>query len=116
MPHRRDPPPTDEGWYALHDFRTIDWDAWRRAPERERQRALSEAVDFLESTVAVEDSEDGATAIYSILGHEADMLVLHLRPSTADTGALERQFEGTAFAEFTERTTSFRPVTTSPAT
>ncbi len=111
MPHRRDPPPTDEGWYALHDFRRIDWDAWRSAPERERQRALSEVVAFLDSTVAVEDAEEGATAIYSILGHKADLLILHLRPSTADTGALERQFEQTAFAEFTERTTSFVSVT-----
>ncbi|WP_302081694.1 heme-binding protein [Salinibaculum rarum] len=111
MPDRRDPPPTDEGWYTLHDFRTIDWDAWRSAPERERQRALEDGVEFFESALAVEDSDDGASALYSILGHKADFLVLHLRPSTADTGALERRFEQTEFARFTERTTSFVSVT-----
>ncbi|MFC7072053.1 heme-binding protein [Halovenus rubra] len=111
MPEPRDPPPTDEGWYALHDFRTIDWDAWRATPEHERDRILDEAIDHLESTIAVDEAEEGATAIYSILGHKADFLVLHLRPSTAHIGALERGFEGTAFAEFTERQTSFVSVT-----
>ncbi len=111
MPDRRDPPPTEEGWYALHDFRCVDWDAWRDAPQRERDRAVEEGVDHLQSTLAVEDADEGASALYSVLGHEADVLVLHLRPSTADIGALERRFEGTDFARFTERTTSFVSVT-----
>lgn len=29
---------TLEGWYALHDFRAIDWTAWRLADEAERQK------------------------------------------------------------------------------
>jgi chlorite dismutase len=111
MPDPRDPPPTDEGWYALHDFRTIDWDAWRDTPERERQRILAETIEHMESTAAVEDAEEGATALYSILGHKADFLVVHLRPSSAHIGALERSFEQTAFAGYTERTTSFVSVT-----
>ncbi|MFB6233618.1 MAG: heme-binding protein, partial [Haloarculaceae archaeon] len=105
------PPPTEEGWYALHDFRRVDWDAWRDTPHRERERALSEAVAHLESTLAVEDAAEGASALYSVLGHEADFLVLHLRPSTADIGALERRFETTEFARFTDRTSSFVSVT-----
>ena len=111
MPDRRDPPPTDEGWYALHDFRTIDWDAWRDAPERERQRALDEGVDHLQTHLAVEDADDGQSALYSVLGHKADFLVVHLRPTTADIGAIERRFEQTDFARFTDRTTSFVSVT-----
>jgi chlorite dismutase/heme-degrading monooxygenase HmoA len=111
MPDRRDPPPTDEGWYALHDFRTIDWDAWREAPQRTREHALSEATEHLERRMAVADAEDGDSALYSILGHEADLLVLHLRPTTAHLDALQRQFERTAFAAFTERTQSFVSVT-----
>jgi chlorite dismutase len=111
MPDRRDPPPTDEGWYALHDFRTIDWDAWRDAPERTREHALSEATEFLNDRLAVADADDGASALYSILGHDADLLVLHLRPTTAHLDALQRQFERTAFGAFTERATSFVSVT-----
>jgi len=111
MPDRRDPPPTDEGWYALHDFRRVDWDAWRDAPDRERERAVEEGVAHLQSTLAVEDADEGASALYSVLGHKADFLLVHLRPSTADIGALERRFEGTDFARFTERTRSFVSVT-----
>ncbi len=111
MPDRRDPPPTDEGWYVLHDFRTVDWDAWRATPERDRRRAVEEAVDHLQSTAAVEDAEEGVSAVYSVLGHKADLLLLHMRPSTADIGALERRFEAMDFAEFTERATSFVSVT-----
>jgi chlorite dismutase len=111
MPEGRDPPPTDEGWYALHDFRTIDWDAWREATDRERQRALDEVTAHLDTRLAVEDAEEGGSALYSILGHKADLLILHLRPSSAHIGALERQFEQTEFAKYTERTTSFVSVT-----
>jgi len=111
MPDRRDPPPTEEGWYVLHDFRTIDWDAWREAPERDRLRALTEAVNHLEPRLDVEDAEEGASAMYSIIGHKADFLLVHLRPSSAHLDALERQFECTEFARYTERATSFFSVT-----
>ena len=106
MPAGRDPPPTEEGWFALHDFRRIDWDAWEDAPERDRERALAEGVDHLESLAAVADAEEGATALYSVLGHEADLLVVHLRPTTAHLDAVERRFERTDLARFTERRTS----------
>jgi chlorite dismutase len=111
MPDRRAPPPTAEGWYALHDFRTVDWDAWRDAHGRDRERALAEAVDRLEDAVAVDDADEGATACYSILGHEADLLVLHLRPTSAHLDALQRRFERTEFAAFTDRADSYVSVT-----
>ena len=111
MPEPRDPPPTEEGWYALHDFRRIDWDAWRDAPEREREVALAEGIEHLESKLAVEDAEEGDSALYSVLGHDADLLVVHLRPTSAHIGALERSFEHTALAAFTERVDSFVSVT-----
>ena len=111
MPERRDPPPTEEGWYALHDFRRVDWDAWAETPERNRHRATDEAVAFLRSALDVEDADEGASALYSVLGHDADFLLLHLRPSTADIGALERRFETTDLARITERADSFVSVT-----
>jgi len=111
MPERRDPPPTEEGWYALHEFRTIDWDAWRDAPERAREGALSEGIEYLEGALAVDDAGEGASAVYSVLGAEADLLLLHLRPTTAHLDALQRQFERTALAAFTDRASSFVSVT-----
>ena len=100
----REPPETEEGWYALHDFRRIDWSAWRETPERERDRALREGVEYLRTAAP---PTDGETAVFSVTGHKADLLVVHLRPAMADLNALERAFERTAFAEFAERTTSY---------
>ncbi|GGL28115.1 hypothetical protein GCM10009037_09680 [Halarchaeum grantii] len=104
-------PETAEGWYALHDFRTIDWDAWRDAPERERERALEEAAAFLEHREALARSDEGDSATFSVLGHEADLLFVHFRPTLDELNRIERSFEGTAFAEYTERSYSYVSVT-----
>ncbi len=105
------PPQTDEGWYVLHDFRTVDWDAWREAPDHRRQRALEEGIDYFAGCKALADTAEGASALFSIVGHEADLLCLHLRPSIADLEALERQFEQTALAAFIEHSDSYLSVT-----
>ena len=105
------PPETDEGWYVLHDLRTVDWDAWREAPERERDRAIAEGREYLEDAVAVEDAEAGDSAVFAVLGHEADLMVVHLRPTLDDLDYLERQFAQTALSGFTERTASYVSVT-----
>jgi chlorite dismutase/heme-degrading monooxygenase HmoA len=108
---RRRPPQTEEGWYVLHDFRTIDWDAWRNAPERHRSSALEEGIEYLTAAEDLDDAEAGDSATFVVLGHKADLLFLHLRPTLSDLDALERRFEGTALAEFTERADSYLSVT-----
>ncbi|WP_135366224.1 heme-binding protein [Halosimplex halophilum] len=108
---RREPPQTEEGWYALHDLRTVDWEAWRDAPERVRERALEDAVEFLGSAEAVADAEEGQSALYAVVGHKADLMVVHLRPSLAAVERLERRFERTEFARFTEQSSSYVSVT-----
>jgi len=108
---RREAPPTREGWFALHDFRSIDWDAWRAAPDRDHEAAVEEGRDFLAAAEAVEDAAEGASVTYAVTGHKADILVVHLRETMEALNALERRFEGTALAAFTERTTSYVSVT-----
>ena len=110
---RREPPRTEEGWYVLHDLRRIDWDAWREAPDRERERALESGVEHLaeHEALADVDGEEGASASFSMLGHKADLMVLHLRPTTAALDRAERRFESTPFAGFTERVSSYVSVT-----
>lgn len=105
---RREPPETEEGWFALHDFRSFDWGAWRAAPDRERDRALREGIQHLR---ACSDPAAGETAVFSVTGHKADVLVVHFRPSLGDLNTLERGFDLTAFADFADRTTSFVSVT-----
>ena len=101
-------PPTDEGWYVLHDFRTIDWDAWRAAPHQDRQRAIDDGVDYF---TAHESVDEGESAVFSIVGHKADLLVLHLRPTLDELSQAERRFEQTALAGFSEQSTGYVSVT-----
>ncbi len=108
---RRKPPGTEEGWYALHDLRRIDWDAWRDATERERDRAVEDGVSYLRSHVELEDADAGGSSVFSIVGHKADLLVLHLRPTLEELDRVERRFETTALSEFTERADSYVSVT-----
>ncbi|MFB6103150.1 MAG: heme-binding protein [Haloplanus sp.] len=107
----REPPQTDEGWYALHDFRRIDWTAWRDAPERERDGAIEEGIDYLQRHEAVADADDGASAVFSMVGHKADLLIVHLRPTLDALSTAERQFDRTALGAFTEQSTSYVSVT-----
>ncbi|WP_144906220.1 heme-binding protein [Halobellus captivus] len=105
-------PPTDEGWFVLHDFRTVDWDAWRDAPERERERAVREGTEYLQRHEDVADEADeGGSAVFSVIGHKADLLVIHFRPTLDDLSRAERQFERTALAGFTDQPTSYVSVT-----
>jgi chlorite dismutase len=106
-----EPPQTEEGWYALHDFRRVDWDAWRDASERDRERAIEDGVAYLQSHERVADAADGASAVFTILGHEADLLILHLRPTLDDCSTAERAFEQTTLADYTEQTDSYVSVT-----
>ncbi|MEF8855793.1 MAG: heme-binding protein [Haloplanus sp.] len=107
----REPPQTDEGWYVLHDFRRIDWAAWRDTPERERDRAVEEGVEYLETHEAVEDADDGASAVFAMVGHKADLLIVHLRPTLDALSTAERRFDRTALGAFTEQSTSYVAVT-----
>jgi len=107
----REPPQTDEGWYVLHDFRRIDWPAWRDATERERDRAIEEGVAYLERHEAVDDADDGASAVFAMVGHKADLLIVHLRPTLDALSTAERRFDRTALGAFTEQSTSYVAVT-----
>jgi chlorite dismutase len=108
---RRDPPATEEGWYVLHDLRRVDWDAWRGAPDHERERALDEGIEHLRAHEDLTDADAGGSAVFSVVGHKADLMVVHMRPTTAHLDRAERGFEQTALANFTERTTSYVSVT-----
>ena len=105
------PPQTDEGWFVLHDLRRVDWDAWRAASASARDRAVSEGVDYLEAHEAVADADEGVSAVCSVLGDTADLMLVHFRPTIDHLSAAERRFESTALAGFTERATSYVSVT-----
>jgi chlorite dismutase len=104
-------PGTLEGWYCLHDFRSIDWPRWKALPAAERAEIVGEAAAFLSAASEPQDAPEGSSALYRIAGHKADLMFLHLRPLPDDLEALERAFARTRLADFTTRTYSYVSVT-----
>lgn len=103
-------PETLEGWFALHDLRRIDRAAWNQLPAAEREKALAETTGLLASFEGVEDAPVGRSITYSMIGHKADLLMLHLRPGVGELHDLERAFDQTMLAAYTTRPSSYLSV------
>ncbi|CAJ1001525.1 MULTISPECIES: hydrogen peroxide-dependent heme synthase [Brevibacillus] len=98
---------TLEGWYTYHNFRTINWEKWKAASAEERQAALDELFGLIREWEANEQEKQGSTAIYSILGHKADLVFLFLRPTMQELDAIKTAFNKTRFAAYTEAPYSY---------
>lgn len=92
---------TLEGWYALHDFRAIDWNAWKRLSPEERATAEDELYTLLAQWNEVEQQKTGSTAFYTIVGQKADIVFMHLRETLDELNELETAFNKTTFAQYT---------------
>jgi hydrogen peroxide-dependent heme synthase len=104
-------PQTLEGWYVLHAFHRIDWPRWKALSTGERGEAVAEAAEFLRAAEAAEDAPEGSSALYSIVGHKADLMFLHLRPTPDQLNALERGFARTRLADYLTEPYSYVSVT-----
>lgn len=100
-------PETLEGWYALHDIRRIDWTAWKELPAARRESAVAEAATFFAAAERVEDAAEGSSALYSVLGHKGDLLILHFRPTLDALHALEQRLARLALARYLIPASSF---------
>lgn len=98
---------TIEGWYALHDFRSIDWAAWKSLSESERTRIEDEFLTLRAKWSQTEAEKQGSTAFYSIIGQKADFMFMHLRETLEDINHIETEFNKTDFASFTIPTYSY---------
>ncbi|MCC3374623.1 hydrogen peroxide-dependent heme synthase [Cohnella sp. REN36] len=98
---------TLDGWYALHDFRTIDWTAWKEATEAEREAARRELLALVADWEAVEARKEGSLALYSIVGQKADLVFMHLRETLEELNAVENAFNRSAFARFAKPAYSY---------
>lgn len=92
---------TLDGWYALHDFRKIDWQAWKAASNAEREAAEAEFADMLQSWRKIEADKLGSTAFYSIVGQKADFILMHLRETLEELDEIEANFNKSSFAAYT---------------
>lgn len=81
------PPETVEGWYALHQLFAVDQAALRRLPVDERARALGSATATLGALRV--PAEGGWSLVAPLVGSEAEVLIVHLRPTLDDLEAAQ---------------------------
>lgn len=98
---------TLDGWFCLHDFRSIDWSAWRELESSKRKELLTEFSHFLADMELVKNIGDGEHTLYSILGQKADFLFFILRESLEELNEAENRFNKLQIADFLIPTYSY---------
>ncbi|GIN22418.1 MAG TPA: heme-dependent peroxidase [Bacillus bacterium] len=96
-----EPAQTLDGWYALHDFRTINWAAWKLLTADERQAAIHEFKQYLAKLDETQDRKEGSHALYTIVGQKADFMLMILRPTMRELNELENEFNKLMIADYT---------------
>lgn len=91
---------TMDGWYSLHDMRTVDWVSWKMASAEEREEAITSFLNLIEKWEAVEEAKNGSHAMYTVVGQKADLLFMFLRPTMEELNELETELNKSKMAEF----------------
>ncbi|QKS72844.1 heme-dependent peroxidase [Paenalkalicoccus suaedae] len=102
-----EPAKTLDGWYVLHDFRSINWADWKQLTEDDRNAILDEFFELVGTWDSVQQKFEGSHGIYSILGQKADLMLMILRPTMDELIDIEAAFNKTRLAEFTTPTYSY---------
>ena len=97
-------PLTLEGYSVLHQMMRFRRPEWKKLPATEQASILAEATAALEGW---EKRADGQTALFSMLGHKADLLFVHFRNSFAELNQAELALAGLRLSEYLEPTTSY---------
>jgi hydrogen peroxide-dependent heme synthase len=100
-------PLTLEGSYILHQMFRVRWPAWKGLDEAARKNAAEEALGALG---AMEQGKEEQSALFSMLGHKGDLLMIHFRRTLEALNGAELNVANLKLAEFLEPTTSYLSV------
>jgi peroxiredoxin len=76
-------PLTTEGYSVLHQMMRFRRTLWRALSEAARKEIAEEAASVLGE---MENSKDGQSALFSLIGHKGDLMLVHFRKSFAESG------------------------------
>ena len=71
-------PLTTEGYSVLHQMMRFRWTAWRALAEGARSAIAQEAAAVLGQ---MEQGAGGQSALFSLIGHKGDLMLVHFRKS-----------------------------------
>jgi peroxiredoxin len=97
-------PLTTEGYSVLHQMMRFRRSAWRALSEAERTAIAHEASSAL---TAMETNSAGQSALYSLIGHKGDLMLVHFRESFADLNQAELKLANLRLSDYLEPTTSY---------
>ncbi|HKD83042.1 MAG TPA: hydrogen peroxide-dependent heme synthase [Candidatus Angelobacter sp.] len=100
-------PLTLEGSSVLHQMFRFRWAEWRKLSEAQQHQMTSEASAAL---MKAENDVHGQSALYSVLGHKGDLLLVHFRNSFDQLKAAELEISRLRMSDYLEQTTSYLSV------
>ena len=98
-------PLTLEGLSVLHQMFRFRWPEWRKL-DASRQAGIAREA----AAVFAASEELGQSAVYSMLGHKGDLMIVHFRDSFDELNTAELQLDRTALQDFLEPTHSYLSV------
>jgi hydrogen peroxide-dependent heme synthase len=100
-------PLTLEGYATLHQMMRFRWTAWRALAENVRREIAAEAAKLLGE---MEGSADGQSALFSLLGHKGDLMLVHFRELRSAQSGRARPGAASTAGFSVEPTTSYLSV------
>jgi hydrogen peroxide-dependent heme synthase len=97
-------PLTTEGYSVLHQMMRVHWPAWRALDASQKSAITREATDAL---AAMETHSPGQSALYSLIGHKGDLMLIHFRESFADLNQAELKIANLRLSDYLEPTNSY---------
>jgi hydrogen peroxide-dependent heme synthase len=91
----------------MHQMFRFRWAAWRSLDATEKIDIVREASSEL---VAMEQNSNGKSALYSLLGHKGDLMLIHFRQSFDELNQAELQLARLRISDYLEASTSYLSV------
>lgn len=103
--HRLPPVPlTLEGSSVLHEMYRVRWPEWRGLTDLERTRIAGDAAHTLS------EIERHQSALYSLLGHKGDLMLIHFRQSFDELNQVELALKRLELNDYLVASSSFLSV------
>ncbi|HEU4340859.1 MAG TPA: hydrogen peroxide-dependent heme synthase [Candidatus Binatia bacterium] len=97
-------PLTLEGSCILHQMFRVRWSAWRALGASDQKSILDKATAMLSS---MEHDPEQPSALFSLLGHKGDLMLVHFRRSLEELNHAELRIAHSRLHEFLEPASSY---------
>src|SRR6266404_3571641 len=100
-------PLTIDGSSVLHQMFRFRWAEWRKLTAAQQHEIVAEASAAL---AKMENDVAGQSALFSLLGHKGDLLLVHFRKSFDQLKAAELEISKLRLSDYLEQSTSYLSV------